>query len=482
MEQLYAVMKKALDKRNITMYKFADITKTDRSFLTKMLKGQRSMTVERLNELIQSIEPAVTADESDEIRFAYIDMNFGIDKFNDYMNLLVLNENNCEPAKSDFKNSIDMIADFRENTTGFGSHTELIKILYAAAYKICSAENKRIYTNIDASLSADIFDYIKEKNGIGDVDIKQIINSDSDLNYSRIIDFAFKFMTKGYNIYYSGSVQQNSDEINVIFPYYFITDEICIFADANLACGYVEKNKKVADIYAKRIADQTRKMTKIVTITQDIMETKKWVSGRFKYKDRAETILEFFFCAPLFMTLDMGYQITKNELPNREYLINVAYEHYQMMKESLKYAYNIVSYEGVRNFTDLGMVSYLPEECIVPLKPESRIEVYKKAIEYYRCDNKHLFIARPNIFKNKVQLEITDKYSDRKHIISNMYGYVTNFVGNSMISINDTDINNELLDFLCYLTVSPYFYSKEESLDILRGEIKRLEYMTESNS
>lgn len=482
MENFQTVVKNILKRRNITVYKLAEITGIERSHLVKILNGQRNITIEKLNLLIEHTN--LTSEEADEIKLAYIDMNFGIDKFNEYSDILICENTDSKEKPGSNTDSIEISVNFTDNITEFNSHTELIKTLYAVTtYEMQTNGKNRIYTNIDTSITSDIFGYVKEKKGdIKDVDIVQIASADSDLNYSEIIKTAVNYMSEGYKMYYSGLKPGSKNGAEAVFPFYFITDTLCVFVNEDLTCGFAVKSKKIADIYVREITAAASKMTSIILLTQDVMEIKNIFSSSFQYKEKTVINLNFFFCAMPFMTLDMGYQITKPELPNCEYLIDVAYKHYQAMKAAYEHLYNITSYEGMRDFTDFGMVSYIPKECIVPLKPESRIEVYKNAIKYYSEGDHYLYISKPGCFKNKIDINLTDKYSDRKQVVSTIYGFVANFVGNSIISVTDTEINNDLADFCRYLTISPYFYSREESLDILSGEIKRLEYMTENNA
>ena len=123
----------------------------------------------------------------------------------------------------------------------------------------------------------------------------------------------------------------------------------------------------------------------------------------------------------------------------------------------------------------------MPAEYADPLTVENRARIYRNLIEHYKKDEHEIHISKKNVFNNKIAIYITDKYSDRKQVVSNLYGFLTNFIGNTNISINDTEINNEIIDFAHYIAVSPYFYSKEESLDILAQELSKLEYIIKDN-
>ena len=473
MEQFQTAVKNALKRHNITVYKLSEITGIERSHLVKIVNGQRGISPQKFELLLKSMN--LTPDEDREIRLAYIDMNYGIDKFNEYLNIFLFGED-TKPEIAAMEED-EPAVDFTENITNLNSRTEIINALYAVTKQETNRnEKKRLYTNIDASLTVKIFDSVKDS--VTGTDIKQSITSNSDLNYSKTVKSAVEFMLKGYKIYYSGSDAAIKNRPDIVFPFYFITSELCVFADEPLTHGFSIKNRKLADAYAKKILYSTGKMTSMVSLTQNVMDIKNDQLKNIRYKDQTSIIMEFFPCTPIFMTLEMGEQITKNEIPNRKYLIDSTYEYYQVLRMSQKNSIKIHSYEGIRDFTGRGMVSYLPEECINPLKAESRIKVYKTLLEYYRSENHNLYISKPGMFKNKITLDITDRYSDRRNVVSSLYGYLTNFMGNSNISINDTEINNELADFCRYLTVSPYIYSKEESLDIISREITRLEDIT----
>lgn len=477
MEQFHTAVKNALKRHNITTYKLSEISGIDRSLLVKITKGQRSITPQKLDYLLKFMD--LTADEDEEIRLAYIDMNFGINKFNEYSDIFIYDNSGITSDNSD-SNAIELSVNFTEPVTDFNSYNELIRSLYAVtAYEAKNDGKKRIYTNLDASITRDLFDSLPKN--AGDIDIKQIITADADSDYSKIIKSAVEFMIKGYKIYYSHVNSDISKRADIVFPYYYVTDELCVLTDASMTSGFVAKNKKFADTYAKKISAAANEMKSIVALTQNIMDVKSTMLELIPYSDKTMTSMEFDLCVTFFMTLDMWEQIAKPDVPNRNYLRDTTYEYYQALLHSKKRLFMLHSYEGMEKFTRDGIVFQMPAEYAYPLTLENRAQIYRNLIEYYKKDEHEIHISKKNVFKNKIAIDITDKYSDRKQVVSNLYGFLTNFVGNTIISIDDTEINNEIIDFSRYMAVSPYFYSKEESLNILSQELSKLEYIIKDN-
>ena len=156
MEQFHTAVKNALKRHNITTYKLSEISGIDRSLLVKITKGQRSITPQKLDYLLKFMD--LTADEDEEIRLAYIDMNFGINKFNEYSDIFIYDNSGITSDNSD-SNAIELSVNFTEPVTDFNSYNELIRSLYAVtAYEAKNDGKKRIYTNLDASITRDLFD------------------------------------------------------------------------------------------------------------------------------------------------------------------------------------------------------------------------------------------------------------------------------------------------------------------------------------
>lgn len=472
LEQFQTAVKQALKRHNITVYRLSEITGIERTHLLKIINGQRTVTPQKLDAILKAIDP--TEDENEEIRLAYIDMNFGLEKFNNYTELFISNKKSGEKSGSD-SDGVEISVEFTEPVTRFASRNELIKSLYTVtAYETANAENKRIYTNIDESITRDIFDSLPKNRG--DYDIKQIISARSGSDYSKTVKTSVEFMLKGYKIYYSRANSDIEKRRDIIFPYYYVTDELCLFASGDLSCGFVAKNRRFADIYAGQILSAIEGMTSIVSISQNIMDVKNNLMKVIPYTEKTSYTIESDLCITFFMTIDMWDQIAKPDVPNRNFLRDTTYEYYQAIKKAQKSTLVIHSYEGTQKFTNDGIVFQMPAEYADPLTVENRAKIYKSMIEYYSDDSHDFRLSKEGVFSNKIAVDITDKYSDRKHVISYLYSYLTNFTGNANISIDDTDINNELIDFMNYLIASPYFYSKEESLNLLKEEMTKLEY------
>lgn len=476
-EQFQSVIKQVLKKHNITVYRLSELTGIERTHLLKILNGQRRITPQKLDAVINAID--ATEKEDNEIRLAYIDMNFGLEKFNNYAELFLSSKNVPGVGGCD-SDGVEISVEFTEPVTRFSSYNELIRALYAVtAYETAENSERRIYTNIDEAITRDIFDSLPQNRG--NIDIRQIISARSRSDYSKTVKTAIEFMFKGYKIYYSKGASDMTANFDIIFPYYFITNELSVFASSDLTNGFVAKNRRFADIYAGQILSAAEQMTSIVSLSNNIMDIKNSIIQIIPYTDKTQYSIEFDLCVTLFMTLDMWDQIAKPDVPNRNFLRDTTYEYYQALKNSHKKILFIYSYDGMQKFTNEGVVFQMPAEYADPLTIENRAEIYKSMIEFYSTDEHEFRLVKKDLFKNRIAVDITDKYSDRKHVLSFLSSYISSFTGNANISITDTDINNEMIDFFDYLTVSPYCYSKEKSLSLLKEELTKLEYKIRGN-
>lgn len=117
-----------MKRHNITVYRLSEITGIERTHLLKIINGQRTVTPQKLDAILNAIDP--TEDENEEIRLAYIDMNFGLEKFNNYTELFISDRKKREKSVSD-SDGVEISVEFTEPVTRFSSRNELIKSLYA---------------------------------------------------------------------------------------------------------------------------------------------------------------------------------------------------------------------------------------------------------------------------------------------------------------------------------------------------------------
>lgn len=478
MSQFLEMLSSAIKSHGITIYSLAAESGIERSYLSKILSGKRSMSTENFSSIMESVPFSLEEDKA--LRDGFIAETYGKDRFENYIDII---KNISELTNIKYRNSnaIKVSLDLNGETVSFASSKDFANIIEAVidGEMTAEAENSRIYTNIDSEI---LFDTIKKYPQNPKLDFRQIIAIGTDSNaYSQIMSRTLKFGILRYPTNYY-NITDSAERINSLFPYYLISSDICVFADSELKEGYVIKNKAVADAHAERFQSVLKNTDSYIDRISDIMESKEHHANILKNGCEHAYAIETCFCPPFFMTRDMWEQIAKPDVPNREFLIDSTYEYYCHFRGCINKFTTVISKNGLMSFVKNGVVSQMPREYALPLTPENRLKVLEGFREYYQKENNRLVFIKENVFNiaDSIDVEVFDNRNTQNAI--NMLlaidseGQPMKFVGNFCFKISDKNTIVDFLEFIDCFTVSGICYTEEESLAILDEEIRKLRY------
>lgn len=477
MSQFLETLSSAIKSHGITIYSLAAASGIERSYLSKILSGKRSISTENFSSIMKSVPFSIEEDKA--LREQFIAETYGKDRFENYINI-IKNISELTNIKQRSSNVIKISLDMNEDTVRFGSSKDFANIVEAVidGEMVSEADTRRIYTNIDSEI---LFDIIKKYPQNPQMDFRQIIAIGNDSrSYSQIISQTLKFGILRYPTNYYNT--DSAERINSLFPYYLISSDVCVFADSEFREGYLIKNKVVADAHAERFLASLKNTDSYIDQIGDIMASKELHANLLKDGCEHAYAIETCFCSPFFLTRDMWEQIAKPDVPNREFLIDSTYEYYCHFRDCINEFTTIISKTGLMSFVKNGIVSQMPREYALPLTSENRLKVLEKFREHYQKKNNRFFLVKENIFhiKDNIDVEIFDN-RNTQNVINMLLAIDSEsqpmkFVGNFCFNFSDKNTIIDFLEFINCFTVSGICYTEEESLAILDEEIRKLKY------
>lgn len=473
MSQFTDTLSNLLKNNNITLYALARDTGIERTLLTKIINGKRSLTIENFRRILESLQ--ILESDSRMLKELYIDEYYRAEKFKKNLDRLSLFSN--APASSDDYAPVKVSLNSDIDTVRFHSRRELINLIEA----ICDGKSERIYLNFDFD---DLFDIIsKYVSYFTDIDFKMIIPF-SEYDAEDFLEKTLKYSDTFLPIRY----QTGNAELDP-FPCFMVTDEYVLLTDLNFKKGVLVKNRLAADTYAEKFLEAFEKATPFISHFTDILDLRRR-SVQDSYLVKFEKDCFSFsnsLSAPLFMTPEMWEQVAKENIPNREFLKSIVYEHYKSINESIHRYTSILYRSTLTQFARGGEIPQLPKNLISPLNLENRIEVLKAMREYFKKEERRFYIFSdiPDFTSSETfcfDVSITSNGTANVDIVKTDSASPDKFVGNTSLFLYGKSICNAAKEFIDIITVSPYCYTQKESFNILDEEIKRLELELDPNS
>lgn len=467
MSQFTDALSNLLKNNNITLYALARDTGIERTLLTKIINGKRSLTIENFRRILDSLQ--ILESDSRMLKEFYIAEYYGTEKFQKNLERLSFFSNS--PASSDDYAPVKVSLNSDIDTVRFHSRRELINLIEA----VCDGKSERIYLNFDFD---DLFDIIsKYAPYFTDTDFKMIIPL-SEYDAEDFLEKTLKYSDTFLPIRY----QTGNAELDP-FPCFMVTDEYVLLTDLNFKKGVLVKNRLAADTYAEKFLEAFEKAKPFISHFTDIFDLRRSVvQDTYAVKFEKDSFsFSNSLSAPLFMTPEMWEQVAKENIHNREFVKSIVYEHYKSINECTHRHTSIIFRSALTQFTrGGGGIPQFPKNLISPLNLENKIQILKILREYFKKEDHKFYI-----FSDTHDFTFSETFCFDVSITSNGTGNVdiskTNsaspvkFIGNTLLSLYDKNICHATKEFIDIISVSPYCYTQKESFNILDEEIKKLE-------
>lgn len=445
-----------------SIYSFANVIKMDRTYLSKILTGKRNLTVDKLALIVNALE--LDSRQRDEVIDDYIAENFSRSKFEMYTEGL-LNNFSEKSAKNTLITKID------NDITVFENYRRLAD--FVQFYLSNDNGSARLYTNFPTS---ELLLHAEKRENC---DFRCVINPGEKKEPISVLEL-MKLCLFCCVCYDSKDVLDKS----YFSPYVIIGDDCVIFANKKLDKGYCVRNRDVADMYA---ADFVRSLNRVRAGTQtsdNILDLKALHLQHEFYAKTDRTVISRL-CTVLFMSHEDFDEVAREDLPDREYLIDSTYEHYKESFKNTESFMLIHTINGLDAFCENGIISEFPLSYCRPLSVQTRVNILKRIV---RCVKENPSKYTLNFLKNTGIKCLDNRYdiesrvskeNDEETVVFIATSDNTQenvFSGNYTFCSTNTSTNKEFNDFFDLLSLSSYVMTREESIAVLEDRIVRLEY------
>lgn len=471
-----------LNEKKITLYSLAKESGIERTLLSKIVSGKRTLTVNSFRKILESLQ--VSESERNTLKNLYVSEHFGTERL--YADLEILrrfSQSSQSESDSDFP---EISINLDKDTILIHSRRDLVNIVDAVIGETVHAGKrlKRIYLNFDFD---DVYDVIRKYSAyLTDSDFKMLVYFNED-NASDFLNEALKYCDNSLPVRYQ-TQSTNSD----FFPYFIIADEYLILTNSDFSDGVFLKNCLLSDAYAKKYVKAFENAKAFTHHYDDIFTYKESYEKEITWflKEKSHYAFANDFPSADFMSFDMWEQVARENIPQIEYLKSSVYRFYKNYMESIKCYGYIIPRSALANFSRGGVILQVPTNLTYPLSLENKLKILKNAREFFQREGNMLFVFRdegnfsfeePFCFDG----EITSTGIASTHLSKINPTVQTRFIGNIGVFFNEQNICRAAKEFFDILSVSSYCYTQKESIEILDEEIRRLEFelaVTESNN
>lgn len=447
-----------------TIYSLANETGIERSYLTKILSSKRNLSYDNFVTIVD----AVCDDyQRNEITSKYIWDTFGKEKFDYYC------ENLSSSIYCDFEKKTT-IKEINEDFVAFDSKLSLLNF----AEFLVSDENPTniLYTNFPTKT---LLKLTKEKKNC---DFRCIISTDSKDRATSIFDLIKLNMR--YCVSFVDKNNENMKPKNSFYPYIITTDSCVLFANSKMDRGYFVRNKDLAKLYADDFYARCSRMKVATEIYDDILNVKEIIKKNL-FNKKIHRVITNNFCAVAFMTRSEFEELAREDLPERGYLINTTYEYYRTFFESIDTHKFIISYDGLADFCNTGIIHEMPSAYSRPLSIETRYNILKRVAQFIKNEPDKFtlnFFRNSKLEKIEINLDIestVDHNTENSQLVvmSEDKTLSNNFPGNYFFISTENQSNTDFNRFFDMLLISDHLMTKKESLAALEDRILRLKYI-----
>ena len=261
-------------------------------------------------------------------------------------------------------------------------------------------------------------------------------------------------------------------EYNNMFPYYFVGEKYAVLY--NNKNGIFIDNAVAVNIIRENAVEFVKEATPLGTKTDDVMFIKSLYEKGAKQDGENTSTFTFYPCVAKYVDYDFMYSITKDEIPEKDMLVNIAFEYYSKIYQNRDFCV-ITSSKGIELFAEKGYVQEIPAAYVNAANKENRIKVLKNMLNGIN-DNELLILDddKVNIFPG-IEIE-----NHNKKLIINGYDFEKeNFAAADkyIFAFDDQSIINTFNNFKDYIIHARKVYPKEYSIRFIEGLIVKLEHM-----
>lgn len=251
------------------------------------------------------------------------------------------------------------------------------------------------------------------------------------------------------------------------YPYFLALEPYCLLFDAQHTGGVLVKNAQTYNAILEASAAFERGGERLAFIPQDMIEGKQNVGSA------AANGIKFCVCGyPCLSPIadrEFVCAVAKRAVPGIEALMDIAIEHYGTLLPSDEEKF-VVSAHGLRRFAETGWIMEVPAALVSPAPTEQRIRYFKQMETF--IDQKRLLILDDTSFSLPESILI-DFFTDVLQIDGQFMNVEQScrLNGNYILSVQDSSLVQDILDFVAYMRDSKSFYAAAAAKSFLNSMI-----------
>lgn len=454
-------LEKCIREKNISISSLTKVTGINRGGLYSVFKGERPLKEDKLFALFENVGFSVKEEQTlTELYFSDV---FGQSDFNKIKQMIHLINNLELPAKE----HKEFINSFSKKFSLTGKE----EILSALKYILEEIGNSKVITNYsyeDERTDNLFYGFVKSGNSEQLIHILSFSEKSSELHNINAIFSSLKYMYLNCFPFYK--YQTKSEQI---FPYFAVTDKYALLFNDYHAV-FIEDPQSVKQILSKAETIAS-KCDSLGTVTDDVMFIKDmYAKGLSKTEDNFNDLISYcgYPCVAPFADYDLMYSITREELPEKELLVNIAYDHYQSLYANADFTF-LYTLNGLKRFAETGNVYEIPAVYVTNLSKKYRLHVLNQIIEAVKEEK--IYLVNDEKFNIPENIEIEDYFS--KVIINAFDCSKNNFYSceKFLSTLNDSDIIHTFKILKEYLIRARMVYPKQYAEIYIKNIIVKLE-------
>lgn len=471
-EQLRSIIKTG----DISVYNLAKTMECDRTWLQKVLAGERKMSFESFMTMCSVLENEIGGNLLKQLYEAFCESFFGE---NEYGNICYIKERLLAMRRLEIyiekvkKHGFDIEQYCEEYQLN-----ENQKMVVSQIYDMLNIEIEKgrmesklptLYFNIPSEwryLKDLILLFLEIKGLKGNVDFKYIVNSTGKktTELAMVENFltATEFATYGYNVL-KGDVNLEAEEENIVFSYcVIIGDRVAILSTDGELIVECEKSEVCVQVI-KRFADLAQQRTAFLAITDPDAYSGILLSGKIDIKDTIE--LGNNLCVAAFYTKEILSQIVPKEFPNRNFVIETLDMYYEKSRASnLSLCFTI---ESVRHFLETNQTKQEGQYYNLEFTDEIKVQLLKDIYQYYCQEDKEIHMLQTEKFQFLKDLHIFAW--DQRIVCATGFLYYGEQKIDAMAFVHNPAVAKQIWNFYTYLMYSDAYLDKESSLKVLNN-------------
>ena len=305
--------------------------------------------------------------------------------------------------------------------------------------------------------------------------IEHIVCFDSELQYQKENKynlqclqkvFAFLFGACRYSPFFYYESISSKIEKTALFPWMILGKNWALVISQNEEKAVLISDAQTISLYKDLFSEVREECLLVLRHSFDYFDSENWLSMH------QETSYSFQFepCLGFFFTMDMAHKQIQKDLPHKEKLLDFLAKRYRQVTllEGHRKNISFFTQEGLERFLQTGCTSELPKECYAPLPKAFRVELLRRMLA---CIQNGSFTP---YFIQTAKFHISENLSFLASSAQEVFcTYKHPIHGTATMQLCEKSIAYSFCDFFEYLKETGLVLSKEKTEELLRERLKK---------